>query len=213
MSDTFLSQEDVDSLLKGVTEDNRRYWAEAFADYTQGTVQDMDYEIKRDVENGQYSFLLPCGDWLYPSKDSSSSVGKAYDLDTPLTLMLFAPYAEKRLMARTGHIWAHLNSSRHVEVVVSEQTSTMEFRSLCNKEEPDFKAPLSWTFNYDLKDLKRLSLCQNFKGNGLQEWAVFVASVLLQDYLKNPSMGKKWGCETLYIRPSTIPEIETIGAW
>jgi hypothetical protein len=217
----FISQHDVDRLLQGradyVSED---YWAEAFLkldgdDNTHGSSLMFKTEISED--GNVASFSIPCGDWIYPSKDSTSRV--QYSIASPLTLILFSTKgpAHKPDLHR-GDVASHFGQSRRLHCTVNLNTfpPTLSFIKLTNDQEPEFVRELSnlvFEFNSDALDRRDdFNLSEGNLANSEVRWSICVASILLQHRM-NFSTGT-WGCgDELFFRSATIPEIESIGRW
>jgi len=159
-----------------------------------------------------------CGNWVYPSKDSFSSV--QYPIEVPLVLELFQQLDDKsKTTVKKGGICHHLHGPRYLEVEITPEK--LKILTLKNKQESAFELKVGFECNYAVNDLARkddfrcygdcqfTSLASTLKSSS-DNLSIFTASVLLQEYLRN---GNNNFPKEIVFREATIPEIESIGAW
>jgi hypothetical protein len=87
-------------------------------------------------------FDVSCGDWVYPSRDSSASV--KYDIDFPLVAMIYRPKSDiNKPLERSGRIDFHLTGPRYLSCeIVSGKAVTdhsLKVLSLKNEREEAFE--------------------------------------------------------------------------
>ena len=237
----FLTQEEVDDLLQGIYESREaqsgthrvkrntllNLMGFDAADIEEAIVYEhKHYGRNTMAENGTtvsedgnlVEFSIKCGDWIFPAKDSISSV--QYPIDTPLTLILYPTAGElHKPNLKRGDIPSHLNGYRRMHCRLAPKLQTLALVRLTNDAEPEWEQNVQGLspFQFDYETLARNSQFNwqsNIKNNGEQMWAVFVTSVLLQHYLSDGLAKRdKWGNDKLYFRHATYPEIESIGRW
>lgn len=158
-----------------------------------------------------------CGDWIYPSRNSSTGV--TYPVDTPLVAEIFLPNERGgKDVSKSSLIIEHLHGPRFLDVHISNE-NVMAILSLRSKAEKMFLKEINQDIPFDPATLAReRSLWQNGKYEGRMikkvkrkdyEWnAIFFTSILLQAYLGGVELP-----EGILFRNATIPEIEALGGW
>src|ERR1700749_2230078 len=151
-------------------------------------------------------FEVSCGDWIYPSKDSSSHV--QYPIDFPLGAEIFLPKERiGKTVSSRGPIDRHLTGPRYLEVTINDELSIITINCMKNREEELFSQKILYEISFCLADLPRvggeLPQGDDWQGNG-----VFFTSVLLAAHLSNRPLP-----EGITFRNAMIPEIESLGTW
>lgn len=138
------------------------------------SLKHLDYEVLKSlVTERVVGFKVFCGDWIYPSKDSTSGV--AYSVDVPVVAEIF-PTCAITNVASKGGIDYHLNSPRFIEIdllrvasIDVEAFNTYHFNIRCikNKYEPLFEKELNITIPLgtfdDIEKLDRYTYLANNK--------------------------------------------------
>jgi hypothetical protein len=151
------------------------------------------------------NFRIPCGDWIYPSKDSLSSV--RYPIDEPLVAEIFrpAPEAGKRV-AVASRISAHLCGPRFMECSWRDDKKSLRILGVKHENDQNFFENVRAEIEFDQTAVSVMRDCFSFG----REWAdhILFASVLLHAHLNNISLPKG-----IVFRKAMPPEIEAIGRW
>lgn len=202
-------------------------WAAAMAE--QAVAETAEAEPVQGVvarDAGRYvDFSVRCGDWVYPSRDSTGPV--QYPVDYPLVLVLFSTFKGKhKVNLRRGDIDSHLSNCRRLHLTLDADTNTLSFKKLTNDQEPDFEMSVAQfsPIKFDPETLARgeqLYLGRGqYERNDAQRLSVLVTSILLQHFLAAME-DTAWDLagyneqfmNDLYFRKATVPEIESIGRW
>ena len=190
----------------------------------------LDSPLKEVVNAGQnntqvstdFTFSISCGDWIYPSKDSTCKV--KYDIDFPLTTYIFVLPSQHQIHLDRGGSDKHLSSARRLHCTcryINQTEWEMELTKLTNDYEPAFVRLINIGFKFNFATLPRLSEYKKYifsNDDNRSRWlGIFFADVLLENYLlsePNTSIYDDPRLKgVLTIRKSTIPEIESIGRW
>ncbi|HMO78944.1 MAG TPA: hypothetical protein PJ997_01965 [Candidatus Paceibacterota bacterium] len=168
-----------------------------------------------------HRFSVNCGDWIYPSKDSSCGV--QYPLSYAWVVEIFVPTKDKRKkISPLSGIKNHLSGPRFLEIrIVDHNSLIVEY--LKNHHEEDFSRTIDFTLKFNPATLARSDFLWPFGfertptecvfsaplGINQNDWnAVFFTSILLQTKLKGRPLPAG-----INFRDATIPEIESLGSW
>ncbi|OGI76333.1 hypothetical protein A3C57_00940 [Candidatus Nomurabacteria bacterium RIFCSPHIGHO2_02_FULL_33_12] len=162
-------------------------------------------------------FKIFCGDWIYPSRDSSTKIN--YPIDIPLVAEIYPRSDRKgKMVSESGMIKEHLNSSRFLKLHLRTD-NILCILSLHNETESMFLKEINEDISFDRETLARPnSLWYDGKYPGKiikhknreeNEWnSIFFTSILLQVFMAGEKLPNG-----ISFRNATIPEIESLGRW
>ncbi len=166
-------------------------------------------------------FDVDCGDWIYPSRDSTART--KYDIDFPLVALIFA-MKNRVLVPVDSHsgISYHLNSPRYLccEIISGKAVTDHALRivKMKNRHEEEFKKKIDVEVQFDPRSLNRADeLWPNGFENSYENssrlkdedwWSILFASILLQAHLAGRDLP-----DGITFRNAIVPEIESIGRW
>lgn len=163
------------------------------------------------------SFEVNCGNWIFPSKDTTTDA--VYPIDIPLVAAIFMTTKDdEKGISKRFEIDHHLTGPRYVDVTVTG--ARMNIGALRNREEELFEHRVDFSVPFDAAKLARAEHLwgkPEKPGGELpihpqvreSDWkGIFFTSVLLQHHLKGGEFP-----EGIYFRKATMPEIEALGTW
>jgi len=168
-------------------------------------------------------FEINCGDWIYPSRDSSTKV--QYDINFPLVALIFV--TKKRAennVENARNIGYHLTGPRYLtcEIISGRVVGghALKIIALKNFEEEDFEKPIGAEIQFDARALCRgselwphafsNSFSNETKLKDTDWWSILFSSVILQAHINNRDRELPEG---IIFREARIPEIEALGRW
>jgi hypothetical protein len=151
------------------------------------------------------NFEVPCGDWIYPAKDSLSRI--RYPIDHPMVAEIFLPLSEAgKRVSGESRVSAHLRGPRYLECSLRDDQKAIRLVNLRSREEPLFSLSVKVEIKFDPNNLPRISSIPD--GTSYWDDQVLFASVILQAHLSKIQLPKG-----ITFRKASIPEIESIGRW
>ncbi|MBP9842670.1 MAG: hypothetical protein KBC62_01560 [Candidatus Pacebacteria bacterium] len=169
----------------------------------------IDFWNHRLKNREDQEFRVRCGDWIYPSRDSTT--GTKYPIAFPLVANLFMQSSEReRPVSSQSRIDFHLDSPRSVVVEFLDNGKAIHMKRLVNEKEEDFSRQLNFFLEYDIHKLARWEEIRHSHGAHGDKWwpSIWLMSALLNAYTSNMDLP-----DGVTFRRATIPEIESLGSW
>jgi len=164
----------------------------------------LEYRLKN--LGGKTEIKVLCGNWIYPSRDSTTRT--RYPISFPLVLNLFMQENElrKEISSRPS-INFHLTGPRAVIVEFDLDGKTIRIKRLVNEQEEAFSQDVDFNLGYDVEKITRWDEIRYERGND------YWPSIWLTSALLNAHTAKAPLPEGVTFRKAKIPEIESLGRW